>query len=194
MAKYNLTDLFEGDYKVSQAFGADPTYYSTLTYAGYKLSGHEGVDFACPVGVWLNIPFEKGQILRVAYDQYYGNYVVIWDSTQRCAVWYCHMSQVNCSAGQVLIRGTRVGKTGQSGNVFGAHLHCGFVETDASANRINWNNGFAGFVNILDTNLVHFGTPVALTLEQKIQKITALFTMSLSGDQFKDQTKQILGV
>lgn len=207
MAKFILTDLFEGEFPVSQKFGNNPTFAqlgmtppagvspNAYFYGYYGLKGHEGIDFATPSGTWLNVPFEKGQVLRVAYSPGYGNHAVIWDSVQRCAVWYCHMSSFSCSPGQILSRGTRVGKTGNTGSSTAPHLHVNFVETDGMANRINTGNGYGGNLNILDRNLVSWGTPApVLTPEQKIQKIKDLFTQALSGDQFRDKTKQILGL
>lgn len=146
---YNLSDLFAGDYPVSQYFGANPAYYRQ-----FGLKGHEGVDWATPVGVRLLCPFNQGIILRSGWDGTYGYYMVIWDSVQKCAVWYCHMSRLYYSAGQRVNRFTIVGLTGRTGNVSGPHLHCNFVQTDAYGNRLNLNNGYQGFLNILDPKLV----------------------------------------
>jgi murein DD-endopeptidase MepM/ murein hydrolase activator NlpD len=149
MAKYKLSDIFAGNYKVSQYFGARPWYYIR-----FGLAGHEGVDWATPTGVKLLIPFARGQVLRTGWDNAYGWFAVIWDPTQRCAVWYCHMSKISVRAGQSLTRGAVVGYTGATGNVSGAHLHCNFVETDTRGNRLNRFNGYQGFLNILNSNLV----------------------------------------
>ncbi len=149
MAKYSLSDIFEGNYPISQPYGANPQYYK-----GFGLASHEGTDWALPVGVKLLNPFNVGQVLRAAYDPTYGYYVVIWDSVQKCAVWYCHLSRIDVKPGQRLNRFDVVGLSGRSGNVTGPHLHCNFVETDAYANRLNMNNGNQGFLNILDPKLV----------------------------------------
>lgn len=149
MAKYTLSDLFPGNYPVSQYFGARPAYYRQ-----FGLAGHEGVDWATPTGVQLLNPFKLGTILRTGWDGAYGYYVVVWDSVQKCAVWYCHLSRIYVYAGQRISRFHVVGLTGVSGNVTGPHLHCGFVETDAYGNRLNRNNGYQGFLNILNSNLV----------------------------------------
>lgn len=146
---YKLSDLFEGNYKVSQKFGANPSYYSR-----FGLKGHEGVDFRTPVGVWCSVPFAKGQILQNGYSPIYGKYVVIWDPKQLCAVWYCHLSSVDVVPGQILQRGARVGKTGNTGNSTGPHLHVMFFLTDKYANRLHRNNGYVGGHNILDPKLV----------------------------------------
>lgn len=191
MGKYSISDIFEGDYPVSQKYGNNPSYYSQ-----FGLAGHEGVDWATPIGVWLIVPFENGQILRTGWDPQYGYYVVIWDKVQKCAVWYCHMSSINVTAGQILSRGARVGKTGASGNVTGPHLHCDFVETDANANRLNTNNGYQGFLNILDPTLVTWNiagsAPIVLTDAQKYQKIIAqVESSSYSDTGFRNYARKV---
>lgn len=146
--KYKLSDLFEGDYPISQPFGANPQNYQL-----YGLAGHEGIDYETPIGVNVYCPFESGIILRDVDDPKsgnYGNYIVIWDTVQKCAVWYCHLSSNLVSYGQKVTRGQVVGKTGNSGNSTGAHLHVNFVETDASGNRLNTGNGYQGFLNLFN--------------------------------------------
>lgn len=150
MAKYQLTDLFEGNYPVSQTFGARPWYYIR-----FGLAGHEGVDWALPTGVKLLSPFANGgYVLRSGWDTNYGYYTVIWDKVQKCAVWFCHQSKIMVKVGQTLPQGATIGLSGATGNVSGAHLHAGFVETDANGNRLNRLNGYQGYLNILDPKLV----------------------------------------
>lgn len=148
MAKYLLHDLFEGNYRVSQTYGANKLYYKR-----FGLWGHEGVDWATPVGVKALAPF-NGQILRGGWDKAYGNYIVVWDPKQLCAVWFCHLSSIGVKGGQKVVVGQTIGKTGNTGNSSGPHLHIGFVETDGYANRLNKWNGYQGFLNILDPKLV----------------------------------------
>lgn len=191
MAKYKLSDLFEGNYKISQDFGANPAYY-----AQWGLAGHEGTDFATPIGVNVLAPFD-GFILQ---DQdnprsgEYGEYVVIWDPVQKCAVWYCHLDSNFVSLGQKVTKGQIVGKTGNSGNTTGPHLHVNFVITDAYGNRLNTNNGFGGNIDLMkNVQFVLSGTPlIPLTDGQKIVKITDLLLQPISGDNFRDQVKNLL--
>lgn len=192
MAKYIISDIFEGDYPVTQKYANDPQEYGK-----FGLKGHEGVDWGTPVGVWVIVPFEKGQILRNGYDPIYGYYIVIWDAIQKCAVWYCHLSSINCTPGQVLARGTRVGKTGATGNVNGAHLHCNFCETDQYANRLNTKNGYLGFLNILDPNLVEWklvGNTPSLSDTELIKAIKDKINTSITDTDFRNWTRKLLGV
>lgn len=153
MAKYIVGDIFKGDYSVSQDYGNNPTYYSQ-----FGLKGHEGVDWATPPGVPILAPFDY-KILRDNDDfknNNYGDYIVVWDPIQKCAVWFCHLSENYVSLGQTGKKGDILGKTGNSGNSTGPHLHVNFVETDAQGNRLNTNNGYQGFLNILDATLVEW--------------------------------------
>jgi murein DD-endopeptidase MepM/ murein hydrolase activator NlpD len=149
MAKYSLSDIFQGNYRVSQPFGANPQYYKQ-----FGLQGHEGVDWATPIGVQVLCPFERGIVLRASSDRVYGYSIVIWDPKQKCAVWYCHLSKITAGYGSQVKRGQVVGRTGNSGNSSGPHLHVNFVETDVYGNRLNRTNGYQGFRNILRGDLV----------------------------------------
>lgn len=153
MAKYILSDIFKGDFPISQGYGSNPSYY-----AQFGLAGHEGIDWATPVGTEIVAPFD-GIILRDNDDPRQGNYgdlLVLWDKNQKCAVWFCHLSENWFSVGDVVSKGQSLGKTGNSGNTTGPHLHFNFVETDATGNRLNLNNGYQGFLNALDTTLVQW--------------------------------------
>jgi murein DD-endopeptidase MepM/ murein hydrolase activator NlpD len=190
--KYTLSDIFEGQYPVSQYYGVNPAYYKP-----YGLAGHEGVDWATPVGVRLVVPFETGKILRTGWDPVYGYYIVIWDASQKCAVWYCHLSSINVSAGQSIPRGKLVGYTGNSGNSQGPHLHCNLVETDQYANRLNTNNGFQGFLNILDPNLVTWqlgGVTPPMNDTQKVNAVTKEMQSTNSNDTKVNNIRKILGL
>jgi len=159
MAKYILGDIFEGNYSVSQYYGNNPAYYGQFGFAG-----HEGVDWATPSGVKVIAPFDY----KIVQDQddlksgAYGNYIVVWDPVQKCAVWLCHLQENYVTVGKTGKRGDVLGLSDNSGNTTGPHLHVNFVETDANGVRLNTSNGFKGMLNILDSNLVEWklGTPV----------------------------------
>lgn len=154
MAKYTVGDIFKGDYPISQYFANNPGYY-----AQYGFNGHEGVDFATPVGVEILAPFKRNIILQDQNDPKsgaYGNYIVVWDPDQKCVIWFCHLSENFVDFGKEYPKGAVLGKTGNTGKSSGPHVHVNFAETDANRNRLNTNNGFKGFLNILDSNLVQW--------------------------------------
>lgn len=151
MAKAKLGDIFPGNYRISQYFGQNSSYYKK-----FGLNGHEGVDWACPIGVKMLNPFDAGIVLRTGWDAIYGYYVVIWDAKQRVAAWFCHLSRIYVAPGQQVKLGFVLGLSGSTGNVSGPHLHFGFVTTDAYGNRLDRNNGYQGFKNVLDSRLVYW--------------------------------------
>lgn len=172
MSKYKISDVFIGNYPVSQYFGERPDYYKQ-----FGLAGHEGVDYATPVGVQIIAPF-NGEILRdvdLPGDKDYGDFIVVWDPVQHCAVWYCHLSENRVSFGQKVTKGQVLGTTGNTGNSSGPHLHLGFTEGDANKNRLDKGNGYQGFKNILDPNLVQWalgGNPSPAPVPPTVNMIT----------------------
>lgn len=159
---YILHDIFEGSYPVTQTFGANPAYYGQFYIYGVKQKGHEAVDFGLPVGIKVLSPFD-GKILRSGYQPDFPNYgqvVCIWDPVQKCAVWFCHLSEVSVQTGQTINQGQVIGKSGQTGNIFGPHLHFGLVETDSNGNRLHQYDGYGGFINPLGSQIKWaLGTP-----------------------------------
>lgn len=153
MAKYILGDIFKGNFPVSQFYGQRPEYYKQ-----FNLAGHEGVDFATPIGTPILAPFD-GVVIRDNDDPKqgaYGDTLVLWDSKQKCAVWFCHLLKDTFSVGDKVKKGQVLGETGNSGNTSGPHLHFNIVETDDKGNRLNKDNGYQGFLNALDPNLVEW--------------------------------------
>lgn len=154
---YKLSDIFEGNYPISQKYGNNKAYYLKVS-GGTLKNGHEGVDWATPTGVKILAPF-NGIILRdieASVKNVYGGHIVVWDPVQRCAVWFCHLSANSVYRGQIVKAGQVLGRTGNTGNTTGPHLHVNFVQTDAYGNRLNTNNGSLGFLNILDPKLVQW--------------------------------------
>lgn len=171
---YNLSDIFEGDYPITQTFGANPSYYGQFYIYGVKMKGHEGVDWGTPVGVKILAPFD-GVVLRAGWQNDFPNYghaVCLWDSVQRCAVWYAHLSEVYVGVGNAVKKGFVMGKTGNSGNSTGPHLHFGIVETDANGNRLNQYDGWGGFINPLGSKITWtLGKPVVDEWVKKLDKL-----------------------
>ncbi len=82
---------------------------------------HRGVDLAAPVGTPVR-PILPGRIRFAGSMRGYGN--VIWIDHRGGAISvYGHLSQIAIRAGQEVGQGTVIGRTGQSGEVTGPHLH-----------------------------------------------------------------------
>lgn len=120
-----------------QVFGAN-----VADYIGAGFAGHEGLDYpvaegndtlACADGVVIFAgPGVRGNAA-------YGNFIIV--SHGRFQSWYCHLSQIWVTAGQTVIQGQVIGKTGNSGtHTTGPHLHFAIRVPRAK-------NGSKGFVD-----------------------------------------------
>lgn len=102
-------------YPITQSFGVpNPRYI-----IGY----HTGTDFGCPVGTPVVAPFSC-MVTKVSYSPAdYGHYVILTGVGKRRAWLLAHLSIIGVTIGQPLHRGQVIGKSGDSGNVTGPHLH-----------------------------------------------------------------------
>ena len=140
-----LNDLFIGNFRISQKFGENHNIYEQ-----FGLSGHDGVDFACPNGTQLIAPFD-GMIISVKNSgkSGYGYHVKIWNR-KNCCVLYGHMKSVSVKLWQIVKQGQLIGLSDNTGFSTGPHLHLGVCLTNLLGYRLNKNNGFLGWVNPLD--------------------------------------------
>ena len=107
----------------------DTDWYSLIkSYYGYRknpITGenqfHRGIDIAVPEGTEVYAGHD-GTVTTAAYDDDYGNYIVITDS-KGFTTKYAHLESMNVSAGQTVRHGEIIGKTGSTGAVTGSHLH-----------------------------------------------------------------------
>ena len=153
MSKYVLSDIFSGNFPVTQVYGNNPTYYSQFGF-----NGHEGTDWGTPNGTPVLAPFD-GIVLRdtdSAKEDNYGIKVVLWDPVQKCAAWFCHLQSNSVNLGEKVKKGQIIGLSNNTGNTSGPHLHVNFCETDVNGNRLNTDNGYKGFLDILNPNLVEW--------------------------------------
>lgn len=67
----------------------------------------------------------------------YGNVVVI-DHGLGVLTLYSHLSQIAAAKGQVVTKGTILGRTGTTGLAFGDHLHFGVVVGGIEVNPVEW--------------------------------------------------------
>lgn len=89
---------------------------------------HTGTDFRAPVGTPVYATW-KGVVEHAGWGGYgeaYGHHVIVRCKTSSGAtrkVLYAHLSGDSVSVGQVLKTGQYIGKSGETGRTFGAHLH-----------------------------------------------------------------------
>lgn len=126
---------FDGEFPTNQAYN-DPC--CRASYAKFGMNGHNGIDFGLPSGTpvlaaidgTVYVGFEAGG---------YGNYVFITGEYQTV---YGHLQVVGVSTGQRVTVGQQIGRSGNTGNSSGPHLHFG-------VRPINYdrNNGFLGYID-----------------------------------------------
>ncbi|UPR59707.1 peptidoglycan DD-metalloendopeptidase family protein [Vibrio sp. ED004] len=91
-----------------------------------RISPHNGTDFATPIGTPVQSTGD-GKVIMTRKHPYAGNYVVIQQgSTYKTR--YLHLSKILVRKGQTVSRGQRIGLSGKTGRVTGAHLHYELIE------------------------------------------------------------------
>lgn len=101
---------------VSQGFGSRPAVYRR-----FGLAGHEGIDYACPVGTAV-MAAAGGQVWRAGETLGPWGVRVIVRHGFGFTV-YAHLSEARVTTGQLVTAGQVVGLSGATGNVTGPHLH-----------------------------------------------------------------------
>lgn len=93
---------------------------------------HTGVDFAVPQGTDV-IAVADGKIKNANWGKAYGTQAV--QSVAGGFVIYAHLSSLAVKPGQAVTKGQLIGKSGNTGNSSGAHLHF------EMRNNIRWSAG-----------------------------------------------------
>ncbi|BDZ59893.1 peptidoglycan DD-metalloendopeptidase family protein [Barrientosiimonas endolithica] len=84
------------------------------------------IDFAMPTGTSV-VAARSGTVYKAGWDVYGGgNAVLLRDASGNCTQ-YNHMSSISVRAGQSVSQGQQVGRSGNTGNSTGPHLHFGIV-------------------------------------------------------------------
>lgn len=138
---------------VSQWYGSNPAHY-----AQYGQAGHNGIDFAVPVGTKVYAPHE-GIIKIKKTAGGYGRHITITslpykDNTRRVSTLAHLSSSLNLFDGQfvsardvVALSGGAKGTDG-AGDSSGPHLHWDYALEDSYGNRLNKKNGYNGALNL----------------------------------------------
>ena len=118
-SKRVLTPLpFEGEFRLTQAFGENPYIYRRL-----GLPGHNGLDWGMPVGQEI-MAVDKGIVIRVQErPEGFGKHVKIqhyWGQSL-----YAHLSEFKVVLNQPVKQGEVIGLSGNTGFSTGPHLHFG---------------------------------------------------------------------
>ncbi len=100
-------------YHISTWFGQAGPYWSS----GY----HTGIDFATAYGT-PGVAVANATVVQTGWDGAYGNQVRL-RLENGDEVWYNHLSSIDVVSGQSVAKGQLVGRIGDTGNSYGAHLH-----------------------------------------------------------------------
>lgn len=103
--------------RITQWFGDNPD-----NYAEFGLPGHEGVDFYSPAGS-IVCAAADGNVYQVETNPASGNYGIhIKVDHGTFKTYYCHLESTSVGIGPIT-GGKVIGKAGNTGHSFGAHLH-----------------------------------------------------------------------
>lgn len=140
-----VPDLFNPfanqEYPITQPYGrgVNAQVYSKFKVDGVPLQGHNGVDFGCPSGTPL-YAVDGGQVVEAAFDPAgFGWYAKLrhrWGESL-----YAHLSELGIGLGNVQ-RGQYLGRSGNTGNSTGPHLHFGL-----RVNPFNRQDGMGGYTD-----------------------------------------------
>lgn len=94
---------------------------------------HTGVDIAAPMGTPV-VAAEDGKVVFTeSGNTGYGNHIIIQHKNGLKTL-YGHLSSIDVSKGQQVVRGEQIGKVGSTGNSTGPHLH---FETIVNGQKVN---------------------------------------------------------
>lgn len=160
---------------VSQGFGANPTgglpwnHPTIQAFGNYQPGGHNGIDFACPVGTpvfaiedgvvsWADwgtkLPGDNshaGWVSRYYLDKVGSGIPVCIDHAgPKITSIYAHLNATKLNPGDRVVKGQFLGtvkrgqiaESGNTGRSTGPHLHFEVIPYAA-----NWANGFYGRIN-----------------------------------------------
>ncbi len=127
---------------VTQGFGQNPDIYKAFGFAG-----HEGIDFGVPVGTAIYAPHDGVATVKDDGTNDYGLHISIDDGKRRSIL--AHLSESAVTTGQTIYQGMPLGKSGQSGNAEGPHLHWTYKQIK-NGTVLNKDNGYNGAIDITE--------------------------------------------
>lgn len=109
-----------------------------------RVAPHNGTDFATPTGTPV-LSAGDGTVIMTRKHPYAGNYVVV-EHGSKYKTRYLHLSKILVRKGQKVSRGQRIGLSGKTGRVTGAHLHYELIEYGRPVNAMRANIPMASSV------------------------------------------------
>ncbi len=131
---------FVGTFPILQAFGAQPNEYAAVSCGGVALRGHQGIDFAAPLGTEI-LAVQAGQVLATGHEEHgFGHYVLLGHDWGQSL--YAHLGEVLVHHGAQIGAGQRIARSGQSGAAQTPHLHFGL-----RIHPFSIEDGWCGYTN-----------------------------------------------
>lgn len=103
---------FEGEFPVTQRFGEKIT----------DPAGHTGIDYALYLGTPVLAAMDGTVSLTASLSTGYGSHVII-DHGHGLQTVYAHLSHISVCIGETVREGQVIGRSGNTGNSTGPHLH-----------------------------------------------------------------------
>lgn len=98
---------------------------------------HTGTDFGYPIGTPI-YSSESGTVTLAGWNGGYGKCVII-DHGKGLQTLYAHQNKIHVTKGMKVVRGQRIGETGNTGNSTGPHLH---FEVIINGNKVDPMKGY----------------------------------------------------
>lgn len=129
------------------ASGRISSNYGWRTLYG-KPNMHAAIDISTPTGTTV-YSVAPGRVAKTIKSNSGGGYQIIIHhkiNGRYYTSYYCHMSVIGVSAGQVVTKDTVIGKSGNTGNSTGPHLHLGLATGRWYSDYYSYygNSGFIG--------------------------------------------------
>lgn len=109
-------------------------------------NNHAAIDISTPIGTSV-YSVSSGRVAKVIYsNKGGGNQIIIHHMVngKYYTSYYCHLSAINVSVGSIVTKDTIIGKSGNTGNSTGPHLHLGLANGRWYTDYYSYygNNGF----------------------------------------------------
>ncbi|HMN31408.1 MAG TPA: M23 family metallopeptidase, partial [Caldilineaceae bacterium] len=112
-----------GEFPVLQNFGDNPKVYTGVRCGEVALRGHNGIDFATPLGTPV-LAVQDGTVLAARTDAGgFGQFALLGHEWGQSL--YAQLGELKLSQGQTVSAGQQIGLSGNSGLSSAPHLHFG---------------------------------------------------------------------
>jgi len=147
---------------------------------------HTGNDYATPIGTPVTVAYGDGVVSQVDINADYGTSVMI-DHADGTQTLYAHLSERSVKVGDTVKLGQRLGKSGDSGNAGGPHLH--FEMRKGKNNPVDPNKYLSGGMGSGSTNdMLSMGYSTTVPLPSDVLGSSKASTSSSSTSSTSSST------